>query len=78
MAAIARAAGGKNGKIAVVGGGIGTAPLLQLCKELAAAGCKPELYCGFRDEPMGWKLSCLTAPPSALQRIPARWVTTAW
>ena len=28
--------------------------------------------------PMGWKLSCLTAPPSALQRIPARWVTTAW
>ena len=33
VAAIARAAGGKNGKIAVVGGGIGTAPLLQLCKE---------------------------------------------
>ena len=30
VAAIARAAGGKNGKIAVVGGGIGTAPLLQL------------------------------------------------
>ena len=53
VAAIARAAGGKNGKIAVVGGGIGTAPLLQLCKELAAAGCKPELYCGFRDEPYG-------------------------
>ena len=40
-------------RIAVVGGGIGTAPLLQLCKELAAAGCKPELYCGFRDEPYG-------------------------
>lgn len=53
VAAIARAAGGKNGKIAVVGGGVGTAPLLQLCKELAAAGCKPELYCGFRDEPYG-------------------------
>ena len=53
VAAITRAAGGKNGKIAVVGGGIGTAPLLQLCKELAAAGCKPELYCGFRDEPYG-------------------------
>ncbi len=34
VAAIARAAGGSNGKIAVVGGGIGTAPLLQLCKEL--------------------------------------------
>ena len=58
VAAIARAAGGKNGKIAVVGGGIGTAASVM--------------------SPMGWKLSCLTAPPSALQRIPARWVTTAW
>ena len=27
--------------------------VMQLCKELAAAGCKPELYCGFRDEPYG-------------------------
>ena len=59
VAAIARAAGGKNGKIAVVGGGIGTAPLLQLCKELAAAGCKPELYCGFRDEPMAGRFPAL-------------------
>ena len=42
-----------GGAVALVGGGIGTAPLLQLCKELAAAGCKPELYCGFRDEPYG-------------------------
>ena len=76
VAAITRAAGGKNGKIAVVGGGIGTAPLLQLCKELAAAGrnCTAASVMS----PMGWKLSCLTAPPSALQRIPARWVTTAW
>ena len=39
------------GRVAVVGGGIGVAPLLLLCKELAAAGCKPELYVGFRDEP---------------------------
>ena len=38
-------------KIALVGGGIGVAPLLLLCRELAAAGCKPELYAGFRDAP---------------------------
>ena len=37
-------------KIAVVGGGIGTAPLYQLCRELAAAGAKPDLCCGFREE----------------------------
>ena len=37
-------------KIAVVGGGIGTAPLYQLCRELAAAGTKPDLFCGFREE----------------------------
>lgn len=37
-------------KIAVVGGGIGTAPLYQLCIELAAAGNKPDLFCGFREE----------------------------
>ena len=51
VAAIARAAGGKNGKIAVVGGGIGTAPLLQLAAELAAQGVDVDLYAGFRDEP---------------------------
>lgn len=38
-------------KIAVVGGGIGTAPLLQLTKELNAAGVKPDVFFGFRDEP---------------------------
>lgn len=41
------------GRVAVLGGGIGTAPLLLLCKELAAAGCKPDLMVGFRDEPYG-------------------------
>lgn len=53
----------KYKKIAVVGGGIGTAPLLLLCRELAAAGCKPELYCGFRDEPYGLEefLPCCAA-----------------
>ena len=45
------AAAAAKGRVAVVGGGIGVAPLLQLCKELAAAGRKPELYVGFRDEP---------------------------
>lgn len=37
-------------RIAVVGGGIGTAPLYQLCRELAQAGRKPDLFCGFREE----------------------------
>ena len=43
-------AAAKAGKVAVVGGGIGTAPLLFLCKQLAAAGCKPDLKAGFRDK----------------------------
>lgn len=38
-------------KIAVVGGGIGTAPLYQLARELAAAGVKPDVFFGFRDQP---------------------------
>ena len=41
------------GKVAVVGGGIGTAPLLLLCKQLADAGCKPDLMVGFRDKTYG-------------------------
>ena len=45
------AAAAAAGRVAVVGGGIGVAPLLLLCRELAAAGCKPELYAGFRDVP---------------------------
>ncbi|MGN0984187.1 MAG: dihydroorotate dehydrogenase electron transfer subunit [Gemmiger sp.] len=40
-------------RIAVVGGGIGTAPLLLLCKRLARAGVRPDLYVGFRDQPYG-------------------------
>ena len=42
-----------NGKIAVVGGGIGTAPLYQLVCELDDKGCKPDLFLGFRDEVYG-------------------------
>ena len=37
--------------VALVGGGIGTAPLLQLAAELAAQGVDVDLYAGFRDEP---------------------------
>ena len=35
----------------VVGGGIGTAPMFQLTRELAAAGVKPDVFFGFRDTP---------------------------
>ena len=38
-------------KIAVVGGGIGTAPMYQVTRELAAAGVKPDVFFGFRDAP---------------------------
>ena len=41
----------KYKKIAVVGGGIGTAPMFQLTRELAAAGVKPDVFFGFRDTP---------------------------
>jgi len=40
-------------RVAVVGGGIGSAPLLALCRELAQAGARPDLYLGFRDTPYG-------------------------
>ncbi len=41
----------KYKKIAVVGGGIGTAPMYQVTRELAAAGVKPDVFFGFRDTP---------------------------
>ena len=34
-------------------GGIGTAPLLLLCKELCRAGVRPDLFVGFRDTTYG-------------------------
>ena len=43
----------KYKKIAVVGGGIGTAPLYLLCKELCRSGVRPDLYAGFRDTSYG-------------------------
>ena len=47
------AAAAAAGRVAVVGGGIGVAPLLLLCKQLCRAGVRPDLYVGFRDEPYG-------------------------
>ena len=38
-------------KVALVGGGIGTAPLYQTARELAAKGILADIYYGFRDEP---------------------------
>ena len=43
----------KYKKIAVVGGGIGTAPLLLLCKQICRAGVRPDVYVGFRDTSYG-------------------------
>lgn len=43
-----------KGKIAVVTGGIGIAPLNYLIKELEE--CHVDLYCGFRDEVYGLKI----------------------
>lgn len=42
-----------GGAVALVGGGIGTAPLLLLCKELCRAGVRPDLFVGFRDTTYG-------------------------
>ena len=42
---------GQYKRIAVVGGGIGTAPMYQVTRELAAAGVKPDVFFGFRDAP---------------------------
>ena len=50
-ATIAIKPGDGDKKIAVVGGGIGTAPMYQLTRELAAAGVKPDVFFGFRDAP---------------------------
>ena len=40
-----------DGHAVVLGGGIGTAPMFQLTRELAAAGVKPDVFFGFRDAP---------------------------
>ncbi len=38
-------------RVALVGGGIGVAPLLGTARALRAAGCAVTLFAGFRDEP---------------------------
>ena len=38
-------------RIALVGGGIGTAPMYQTARELAALGIRPDVFFGFRDQP---------------------------
>ena len=40
-----------GGAVALVGGGIGTAPMYQVTRELAAAGVRPDVFFGFRDAP---------------------------
>ena len=40
-----------RGRVALVAGGIGIAPLWYAARALAAQGCEVRLYCGFRDEP---------------------------
>lgn len=40
-------------KVALVGGGIGTAPFYELAKELSKAGTKPDYFAGFRQEVYG-------------------------
>lgn len=42
-----------NRPVAVVGGGIGIAPLLYLCRRLRAAHKTPDFFAGFRDAPYG-------------------------
>lgn len=53
---------GQYKRIAVVGGGIGTAPLLLLCKELCRAGVRPDLFVGFRDTTYGHGPLCALVP----------------
>lgn len=37
-------------RVLVVGGGVGSAPLLELCRALAGQGVRPTFACGFQDE----------------------------
>ncbi|MDD3428550.1 MAG: dihydroorotate dehydrogenase electron transfer subunit [Oscillospiraceae bacterium] len=42
-----------SGKVAVVSGGIGIAPLYYVVRALVQKGCTVDFYCGFRDKPYG-------------------------
>ena len=67
----------KYKKIAVVGGGIGTAPMFQLTRELAAAGVKPDVFFGFRDAPYCMGSTARSQTSSRCPPTPARWASTA-
>ena len=69
---------GQYKRIAVVGGGIGTAPLLLLCKELCRAGVRPTCSWASATRPTAWTALCPGAATSTPQPTPARRDTTAW
>ena len=54
-ATIAIKPGEGDKKIAVVGGGIGTAPMYQVTRELAAAGVKPDVFSASGIPLTAWK-----------------------
>ena len=66
----------KYQKIAVVGGGIGTAPMYQLTRELAAGGVKPDVFFGSAISPTAWKSTAPSRASSRCPPTPARWVST--
>ena len=53
----------KYKKIAVVGGGIGTAPMFQLTRELAAAGVKPDVFFARSVETAHWRRKLRRSTP---------------
>ena len=69
---------GQYKRIAVVGGGIGTAPLLLLCKELCRAGVRPDLFVGFRDDLRHGPLCALVPRHLRRNRLRQGRDTTAW
>ena len=64
-------------KFAVVGGGIGTAPMYQVARELAAAGCKPDVFFGFRTSPTAWRSTAPLQTSSKSRPTRALWASMA-
>ncbi len=67
----------KYKKIAVVGGGIGTAPMFQLTRELAAPGVKPGCVLRFPRHPLLHGGVPQHRKPRKAQPTPVRWASTA-
>ena len=63
-------------KIAVVGGGIGTAPMYQLTRELAA-GSSPTSSSASGISPTAWRNTAPLRTASRCPQTPARWASTA-